>query len=149
MTLVRRRLRLCVVVWFCLQVAPVAAFAPPDCCAGHRPVAVASDCHTPAHPPLCPMRAKDGTPCPMHQASRPQDHAAGHGTNDVRQPTSDRCVLRGTCEGPPLFTLFSNPGILPDLAISFAQVEPRPAASHLDEQPLAPTRAPDPRPPRL
>jgi hypothetical protein len=63
-------------------------------------------------------------------------------------PKATHCVLRGTCEGPPLFTVFSHAGILPDTSVAAACAEAATLTPDLREAPVTRTRPPTPRPPR-
>ena len=145
----RARLRLWATLWLICQAASLAAFVPRDCCADHRPVqpapapeAESAHCHEP--PPAaethCPMRAADGTPCPMHR---------GHGHQ--QQPAGDTdCALRGACGGPmtALVRLLSNHGILPESSAIGAPVAQR-TLPPADERLVSRLDAPDSPPPRL
>jgi hypothetical protein len=85
-----------------VQAAALAAFVPRNCCAAHDHAGPGAErsCHEPPAAKACPMQAEDGASCPMHRpAAAPQDDARG-------------CVMRGTCDGPPLFTLLAQPGVL-------------------------------------
>lgn len=105
---IRRGLRFWVATWLVFQVASLSALVPRDCCAAHRPAASAAkpSCHEKAAATQCPMRAADGTPCPMHRG----DH------NEPNDTSRDGCTMRSTCTGPmaALFAQLSNHGILTD-----------------------------------
>lgn len=138
---IRRSLRLLVAIWLVVQVASLSALVPRDCCAAHSSTNAAKPaCHEKAAATQCPMRAADGTPCPMHRG----DHHEAAGSS------RDGCAMRSTCDGPmaALFAQLSNYGILTD------QVQVRPDL-HVGSGPPS-TRAqlvsrlvpPDPPPPR-
>ena len=76
----------------------------------------------------CPMRAPDGTACPM-ASPRNEPERAPHGS-------TARCVIRGACDASALFTLFSNPGILTESPSSLAPVDARPPAADLRANPV-------------
>jgi hypothetical protein len=148
MTWMRRRLRLAVIAWLVCQVAAVSAVPLRDCCQDHqRPKAVEPGCHgkaAPAHaahashgaPAQCPMKAANGTACPMHRSPAP---ASGK-----------TCVMKGTCETQVamLASLFFVPGVVPEIveldtpdglnASLGAPISPEPGRPF----------APDPPPPR-
>ena len=145
MTSLRRNLRLWTVTWFVLQVAVLSALAPRDCCAAHRPAAAAErTCHDAPKATHCPMPAKDGSPCPMHQE---QERGHDHGTAPTSSP--DGCVMRGTCEGPTFLTVFSRPGVLPEAISAYADLGTRLSTSSLRDNVIGRPSAPDTRPPRL
>jgi hypothetical protein len=107
MTTIRRRLRFCVAAWLVFQVASLSALVPRACCFPHRAAVTDQEpnCHGNSAASHCPMRATDGTPCPMHQS--------GH--HDAEEPRN-RCSMRATCDGPvaAMFALLSNYGVLSD-----------------------------------
>jgi hypothetical protein len=104
---IRRSLRLWVAIWLVVQMASLSALVPRDCCAAHSSAARAAkpSCHEQVAATQCPMRATDGTPCPMHRG--------GHG--EASETTPDSCTMRGTCSGPmaALVAQLSNYGVLP------------------------------------
>lgn len=108
MAQLRRHLQLWVAAWLVVQVASLSALLPRDCCAAHRPAASSAKpaCHEKAAAIQCPMRAADGTPCPMHRG----DHS------EAADASRDGCAMRSTCRGPmaALFAQLSNHGILTD-----------------------------------
>jgi hypothetical protein len=140
MTTVRRQLRVGVAVWIVCQAALLAALVPRDCCGAHQPVSKESgrSCHETAAVDHCPMRAADGTPCPMHRES-----GAGRSSDD-------ECTIRGTCGGPmaALVTLLSSPGVLTE---SHATM-PAPGVSRIAvparDTAVSRPAPPDPPPPR-
>jgi hypothetical protein len=141
MVLLRRHLRLLTVAWLAVQLASFSALVPRDCCSTHRPAASVKErgCHENAAATRCPMRAADGTPCPMHQDSR----HAGEGS-------SDTCSMRGTCKGPmaALLAQLSNVGIL---TVSLSVLPDLYAAGILStasEDPVGHFTPPDTPPPR-
>jgi hypothetical protein len=141
MTTIRRRFRFWVPAWLFFQVASLSAFVPKDCCAAHRPAAIdKASCHENTAATHCPKRAADGTPCPMH--------ARGH--HDAGQQSSDRCSMRGTCEGPmaALFALLSNHGVLADSFEMSPDLHAGSAAIHTRENLISRLASPDPPPPR-
>jgi hypothetical protein len=105
MASLRRHLRLLVTAWLAVQLASLSALVPRDCCSSHRPAATVKErgCHENAAATRCPMRAADGTPCPMHRDSQHADEGS-----------RDMCSMRGTCKGPmaALLAQLSNVGIL-------------------------------------
>ena len=102
----RTYLRRTAAAWIAVQAVLLLSLVPRDCCASHRP-APAARCHQTAAARQCPMRAANGTPCPMHRDS---DGPSGQRTDD--------CSIRGTCGGPmaALLTRLSQPTILTDSA---------------------------------
>ena len=76
----RRRLRLAVIAWLSFQVVSLSALVPLDCCDAHRPTDVvrAENCHERADSPYCPMRARNGQACPMHQQAEAAAHPHAH-----------------------------------------------------------------------
>lgn len=85
----------------------------------------------------------------MHRADPAAHHSAGHAAPTPQPDAAERCVMRGTCEGPSLFTLFSNPGMLPDVTVPVIRIAPPLATVSLVEGILDTPVAPDPRPPRI
>jgi hypothetical protein len=132
----RRRLRLWATTWILLQVASLAALVPPECCAGHMPAAGAEQgCHEKAAAARCPMKAADGTPCPMHRTGG---------------ESKDRCSMRGTCRGPlAALALLSNQGVLPDRLVLSPDLHFRDATRPSREDPDGRLAPPDPPPPRV
>lgn len=118
MAILRRRVRLWVMAWFFLQVASLSALVPRDCCVAHRPVVTVPSCHEVAHEAPVPSSS------------------------------SSDCVMRGTCQGPPLFTVFSSAGLPAATSQSSPQALPTPRAADLAEHTLARVQPPDLPPPR-
>ncbi len=143
MTMLRRHVRLWAMAWMLVQVASLSAFVPRDCCASHRPVEADADCHQAAPKAAhCPMRGADGAACPMHR------DAEAKANRRETAPETAECTMGAACEGPPLFAVFWNPGILPDIPAGTAQgATPAPLLT-VSEHPLSQTRPPDRRPPR-
>jgi hypothetical protein len=128
----RRRLRLAVTVWLSFQVASLSALVPLDCCDAHRPADVvrAESCHERADSPYCPMRARNGKTCPMHQKAElagphahhrqtaADEHAASHpGQHEqasAPERAKDHCSIGGTCSAPmtALAVILSNHGVV-------------------------------------
>ena len=81
---IRSALRLWVTIWLVVQVASLTALVPRDCCAAHSSAARAAKpgCHEQVAATQCPMRATDGTPCPMHRG--------GHGEASETTPDALR-----------------------------------------------------------
>lgn len=140
MTTIRRGLRLWVSAWLVVQAASMAALVPRECCAAHRAAAIEKprSCHLPVAATQCPMRAADGTPCPMHREGHSDEHS------------TVRCTMRSTCSGPmaALLASLSHQGVLtarflllPDLQVTAAAPSPR-------ESLISPLLPPDSPPPR-
>src|SRR4051812_32251278 len=114
MTSIRRRLRLWAAIWLILQAASLPAIAARNCCAVHRAESAQREtsCHKTVAATTCPMPAADGTPCPMHTGERAHDRQA------------ERCVMRGTCDGPmaALFPSLGALGVLPTVGGMAADV---------------------------
>jgi hypothetical protein len=142
MTSLRRRLRLLTATWLIFQAASLSALVPRDCCAAHRPAAIGSDqrCHENTAAEQCPMRAANGTPCPMHRG--------GHTHTSEKSP--DSCAIRGTCEGPmaALFAQLSNHGVLPGSFTMVPDVHATSLNAGTRESLLGRLASPDPPPPR-
>jgi hypothetical protein len=142
MALFRRRLRLWVAAWLMIQAASLSALVPRDCCAAHRPAASVKppSCHEKIAALMCPMRAADGTPCPMHRG--------GHG--DAEQESPKKCSIRGTCAGPmaALLRLLSNPGVLEGSFVVLPGVHAGSVLSVMQESLITHLTPPDPPPPR-
>jgi hypothetical protein len=92
--MLRRQMRTWIVAWLLFQCVSVSALAVRDCCCQPQE-ARAEHCQKQTPATYCPMRAADGSPCPMHQQSEPD------------------CVMRGTCSGPiaAVGVLFATWGI--------------------------------------
>jgi len=140
MTTIRRRLRLWVSVWLVVQAALMALLVPRDCCQAHRAAAGEKprSCHQRVAATSCPMRAADGTPCPMHRGGDSDEHSTAS------------CAMRSTCSGPmaALLASLSHQGVLtarflllPDLQVTAAVSPPR-------ECLISPLLPPDSPPPR-
>jgi hypothetical protein len=140
MASIRRRLRLWAAVWLLLQAASLPAIAARNCCAVHRSESARDEpsCHKNVTATTCPMPAADGTPCPMHKG----DGAAGQ--------TRERCVMRGTCDGPmaALFPTLGALGILPDVATMMSDTHADAAAAQTLENLIRRLTPPDTPPPR-
>jgi hypothetical protein len=105
----------------------------PLACCGNERAAEPSVCHRAAIADHCPMRAADGTPCPMHRQS-----------SDGRLPT-----LRGTCSAAAIaVAVLLQPGVAP----SSMSLEPSVIASALGPMhalvAARAVRSPDAPPPR-
>lgn len=142
MITIRRGLRLWVAAWLVFQVASLSALVPRDCCAIHRPAANEKQrsCHENTLSTQCPMRAADGTPCPMHRG--------GH--HDAAEKPGNRCSMRGTCDGPmsALFALLSHHGIVQDSFEMLPDLHASSAAIATRENLISRLASPDPPPPR-
>jgi hypothetical protein len=141
MTTIRRRLRLWVAAWLVFQVASLWALVPRDCCAAHRSRAEeARTCHDSAAATHCAIRAAGGMACPMHPG----------GPADADQRSSNRCSMRGTCDGPmaALVPLLSNQGVLTDAVSIRPDLHPRTDAASPHERLISRLASPDPPPPR-
>ena len=161
MTVLRRHLRLWALTWLILQAGSLAAFVPRDCCAAHRPAAATKTCHETPPTAHCPMRDGTGEPCPMHRPSATTTHAGHHAeaahVHDAEQPTTDnashstpteRCVMRGSCQGVTFASVLSYPGILPDSLPAPVRLALPAPPTDLRQQTLSQLVAPDPHPPR-
>lgn len=124
---VRRRLQAWATLWLVCQLAAVSAFVPRDCCAHHRPAAMAA------------------------QSQTGHGSHGGHGAHLGHQPVDhdSDCVMRGVCNGPldAIATLFMGPGLpLPPFTLldtTTAVAGPRAAdASALDSLRLPSTPPP-------
>ena len=130
----RRRLRLAVIAWLSFQLVSLSALVPLDCCDAHRPADVvrAENCHERADSPYCPMRARNGQACPMHQQAEaaanphahhqqtaaeehPSHHAGQEEQASSEESSKNQCSLGGTCSAPmtALAVILSNHGIVP------------------------------------
>jgi hypothetical protein len=142
MIIIRRRLRFWVTAWLVFQVGSLSALVPRDCCAAHRQAATGKEhsCHEQAAAVQCPIRAADGTPCPMHQS----------GDSDASEKPSDRCSMHGTCDGPisTLFALLSNHGVLTDSFAMSPDLHRDSIPIHTRENLIARLASPDSPPPR-
>ena len=146
MTTVRRRLRLWVAAWLVFQVTSLSALVPRACCAVQHPAAsdTKPKCHgetdagaAAAH---CPMRAADGTPCPMHRT----------GQHNHDEKPGDQCSIRGACDGPmsALFAFLSNCGVLADSLSTSPAFHASAVTLHTRESLISRLVSPDPPPPR-
>jgi hypothetical protein len=150
----RGTIRRVAAIWLMLQMAWLTALVPRDCCAAHRPTGSGdAKCHSQGPAAQCPMRAANGTACPMHSG------AAGHGAHgqdpaaehDPQSPTpSSECALRGVCAGPmaALLVLLANHGILPESTTAVPDVAVRSITSVVGEHVAGDRVPPDPPPPR-
>jgi hypothetical protein len=152
MRTIRRRVRLWAFAWFLCQALTLVALVPRDCCAHHRPAAPAQ---------AAPHEASGAAPatpsCPMHAAPRPtpspgDDHGPTHHQNSrgtvAAGDTDDDCVMRGTCDGPPLFTFLSQAGVLPEVSrLAVRLSTPASVPLHAPSV-IGRAEPPDPLPPR-
>jgi hypothetical protein len=141
MATIRRRLRLWVATWLVFQVASLWVLVSGNCCAAQRsPADAAHSCHDSAAATHCAIPAVEGTPCPMHPDS---PAAAG-------QRSSDRCSMRGTCDGPmaALVSLLSNHGVLTDSFAVWPDLQARHVGTQIRERLISGLASPDPPPPR-
>jgi hypothetical protein len=88
----------------------------------------------------CPMRAADGTPCPMHRT--------GHHNHEEKP--SDQCSIRGACDGPmsALFAFLSNCGVLADSLSTSTACHASAVTLNIRESLISRLLSPDPPPPR-
>lgn len=149
----RGTIRRVAAIWLMLQMAWLTALIPRDCCGAHRPGASQeAGCHSPGSAAQCPMRAADGTPCPMHSAS--VSHAThGHDAPAESRLPDDppaRCSLRGACAGPmaALLVLLANHGVLPESTSAMPDVAVRSVVIAADDRTAGDLVPPDPPPPR-
>jgi hypothetical protein len=128
----RRHLRLWTAAWLLVQMASLAALIPRDCCAAH-PLA-----HSPMPAATPEAAAPSGdAACPMHREARAAE----------RTPPA-ACSMRGTCDGPDLFTLLPGPALLPaDAPLEGPGASGR-ATPVEPGSPLGRIPPPDPPPPR-
>lgn len=142
MTTIRRQLRLWATAWLAFQVVSLSVLVPRDCCAAHRPAASSQPprCHENTAARQCPMRAADGTPCPMHRG----DHS------HAEEKRGDTCSLRGTCGGPmaALATLLSNYGVVADSFTILPDLHSGSLTTATREHLIGCLPSPDPPPPR-
>jgi hypothetical protein len=142
MSSLRRHLRLSVATWLVFQAASLTVLIPLDCCGAHRPAASSQgpSCHENTAATHCPTRAAGGTPCPMHRG--------GH--TDAGDRSSNRCSMRGTCNGPAaaMVALLSNYGVLADSFAMLPDLHTSSAAIHTRENLITRLASPDPPPPR-
>jgi hypothetical protein len=163
----RRHLRAFAATWLVFQAAWLIALVPRDCCAAHR--LAETSCHESTSTTHCPMRAADGTPCPMHRGhSSPNSdqiasvehhheaarverhHHAGAPERKDQAPLPTDCRLTGACDGPMavLFGLLSNHGILPEAGAFIPNVEVRRVSTAVHDDLGGRFQPPDPPPPR-
>lgn len=137
MSTIRRRLRLLVHAWLLCHVTCLFVLLPVACCTGDDQHAAAGQtCHREAAVKQCPMRAANGTPCPMHR-----DSAA----------TSTNVAMRGTCS--PLEAALA--AVLFQAAVPLARYDIQPTViasraplpTHVQPSPLR--TPPDSPPPRV
>ena len=164
----RRRLRLAVTAWLSFQVVSLSALVPLECCDAHRPADVvrAESCHERADSPYCPMRAKTGKACPMHQKAEladphahhrqaaAEEHASSHpGRHEqasATEPAKEQCSVGGTCSAPmtALAVILSNHGVVP-AEVRVPANAARVLVSHNHDEHLTSRQAaPDSPPPR-
>jgi hypothetical protein len=123
---VRRRLRVAVTAWLLFQVVSLSALVPLDCCDAHKPASAVRGerCHESADSPHCPLRAKTGRACPMHQQAQAPENDGHRVHAQLRQPVadehashdpSDQCAMGGTCSAPmtALAVILASHGIVP------------------------------------
>lgn len=122
-------LRASALAWCVIQVLALGAVWPRDCCAWHE---------TP-HQQAAETR-ESGEMCPMHG-----DTDDGRASRTADEPT---CVMRGTCGGPTVYTLFTSPGILPDLTVPTPHFLNPPADGPVAEHHGRLLAQPDAPPPR-
>ena len=123
----RRNLRQLAIAWIVVQAVSVSALAGFDCCAAHQPV----------KRNLPPAQTAEGSPCPMHAASRP--------------PVPEKCVMRGTCKGPmaALLVLLSNNGIPSESPVAGPDFHAGPSPNPPVDTFIVHFESPDPPPPRV
>ena len=126
---------------------------PRDCCAHHRPVVASPEAAVPApdappDTPSCPMHAGPGTVPAAARHDAPSHHAGPRGTVSPGDAPDD-CVMRGTCDGPPLFTFFSHTGVLPNAPRLEARASAAAATAPLALAVIGRAEPPDSRPPRI
>jgi hypothetical protein len=150
MTIIRRRLRFWVAAWLVFQAGSLSALVPRECCMAHRPEAASKHGCDDQHEQneqndraavvQCPMRAADGTPCPVHR----------HGDSDARQKARDRCSMRGTCDRPvsAFLALLSNHGVLTDSFAMSPDLHRDSITIHIRENLITRLASPGSPPPR-
>jgi hypothetical protein len=164
MKALRRRLRLAVALWLLFQVVSLSALVPLDCCDAHVPANVDRQerCHGTPESPYCPMRARDGKACPMHQKAEADDLHAHHrqmaaeedaGLHDAAsgpESSNSHCAIGATCTTPmtALAVILSNHGVIPTDVPILPNVDPALLPQHHDEQLTGRQAAPDSPPPR-
>lgn len=150
MSAFRRSLRVWVTAWLVFQVASLSALVPRDCCPSHRPAADTAErkCDQSVAATQCPMRAPDGTPCPMHRGQSGHDH--GRATGGDHRGETNECSLRGTCAGPmaAVMALLQNHGILPAAVTILPDADGRTLAALARENLVSRFEPPDSPPPR-
>jgi hypothetical protein len=151
MGFLRRHMRVWTAIWALGQCTTVAAFVPRDCCAAHRShtdETASPRCDETTPGAQCPMRGRDGPPCPMHPASATETH--DHDSHQDAPASDADCVLRGTCNGPlaALAVLLSDHGITPDAVTIAPKLQGGPPLPRPVAVVLATSTAPDPPPPR-
>jgi hypothetical protein len=163
MKALRRRLRLAVTLWLVFQVVSLSALVPLDCCDAHAPANVARQerCHETPESPYCPMRARDGKACPMHQRAQADNPHAHHGqmaggehsSHDAgsgRESSNRECAIGATCTAPmtALAVILSNHGVVPADVWILPDADCTFLSQHHDEHLTSRQAAPDSPPPR-
>jgi hypothetical protein len=168
MKALRWRLRLAVTSWLLFQVVSLSALVPLACCDAHRPAnAVRRErCHETAESPYCPMRARDGKACPMHQQAEAdashahhrqmasEENASHHGrlpdAGSATESPNNQCAIGGTCTAPmtALAVILSNHGVVPDNVGILSNADRTVIPQHNDEHLTSRQDRPDSPPPR-
>ena len=173
MRALRRRLRLVVAAWLVFQVVSLAALVPLDCCDAHTPASALRNerCHESAGSAFCPMRARTGRACPMHQdAAAHESHGRiAHADHDQavddehashrpaaaagvqNQATAgDQCAIGGTCSAPmtALAVILASHGLVPPDVQIPANADSTFAAFHYTPHVASRLAVPDSPPPR-
>lgn len=160
----RRRLRLAVTAWLLFQVVSLSALVPLDCCDAHVPANVGRQerCHESPESPYCPMRARDGKACPMHQKAEADNLHAHHGQmaaeEDAGLPdhasspesSNTHCAIGATCTAPmtALAVILSNHGTVAADNATLPNTDRTVFPQHHDEHLTSRQAAPDTPPPR-
>ena len=142
MAFLRGKLRLFATTWLVFQAACLSALVPRECCAAHR--VSEKRCHESAPAARCPMRAVDGTACPMHRTADASEHS-----HHAPSAPAD-CRLTGICAGPmaALFTLLSNHGVLPESSTALPGAALRSVAIVIHDDVIGRYQPPESPPPR-
>ena len=168
MKTLRRRLRLAVTAWLLFQLVSLSALVPLDCCDAHRPANVGRQerCHESPESPYCPMRARDGKACPMHQkaeadnlhAHHRQMAAEEHASHDAGlqdpasapEPSNNHCAIGATCTAPmaALAVILSNHGVVPADIWILPNADRTVLQQHRNEHLTSRQATPDSPPPR-
>ena len=150
----RRRVRFWAFAWFLCQGLTLFALVPRDCCAHHRPIPAPVAAHHTAKAvstgtPSCPMHADSAGAAARTAPDRATEHGPGNPGTVAPGESADDCVLRGTCDGPPLFTLFSHTGLLPEVHRLVARAATPVPSLIASANVTGRTESPDFRPPRV